>query len=143
VTSNDGAKQLRPVMLFKNGSEDHDPGVRDFRPISEYVDNERGTMVSRAPTEQEVAQASPLPGAPTSEQPGVAPGQVDDDAVIVPDPRDPQTDDQPDEAPEHDPGIAPPEVDAPDNEEPVSPPVDAPEGADQHIPSPWDEDISE
>jgi len=132
MAEQDEARQLNPVVMFDDRERDPDPNVRDFRPISDYVEKNKGRS--------KISDAPPNPDAPFEF--ASAEGS---DPDAVPEPEDEQTADQPDEAPEHEPGIAPPEVDSPPAVAPEPEPVEESNGGstdEDDIPSPWDDDTS-
>lgn len=123
----DTAKQLNPVVMFDGKERDQGPGVKDFRPIAEYVDNHRGKGDHLG------GLSTDLDGHPDAEQ-----GEPDENPEDIAPPK------------------VTVGTESDDKEEPDSPPVAAPEEksteeadggkadkTEDDIPSPWDEPTSD
>ena len=109
----DTAKQLNPVLMFDDKKRDQGPGVKDFRPISEFVEKNQGrSRISDEPPDPE----NPF-GSPNIAPPKVTIGTESDDTI------------PPEEAPT--PELTEPDEGAPTDDE------------DDDIPSPWDEPTSD
>lgn len=118
----DTAKQVTPVVMFDD-KERQQEGVKDFRPVSEYVERNRGrSKISDEPVDPENPFAKPGDIAPPDVTVGTE-GDAADDVTGYP-------------ASDEDAATVPPEV-APDPEATDTGATDEEEEDD--IPSPWDE----